>query len=173
MLASAPVSFRAIVYNFNFDPEEVDSVIDMQGYRDQGIGVEETSRFSPRNLLSCISDSSCFAPDEDAFRPKLTHSTLANTAYTNLTPTPLEDKYFEIATKRPTWNSELNQWTHFFGGRVKIPNSKNFLATTAPASIHEAHYNTAVEEHQLDKVCIRHGIVSQKNLTLLSFIHES
>jgi hypothetical protein len=162
VLASAPVSFKATVCNINYDPEEVDSVVDMhekQLQRNTLEEVEEKKRMFPTNLFSCIADTSCFGPEEDAFRPKLTQSTLSNTAYTSLTPTPIEGKYIEVATKKPTWNSELNQWTHFFGGRVKIPHCKNFLATTTPGSIHEAHYNTAAEDHTLDRVCIRHGMV--------------
>lgn len=160
VLSSAPVSFRATVFNMNYDPEEVESVIDSQEHHKKTIeDIEPKTKLFPSNLFYCISDSSCFAPEEDAFRPKLTHSTLSNTAYTNLTPTVFEEKYFEIASKKPTWNSELNQWTHFFGGRVKVPHCKNFLATTTPNSMHEAHYNTAAEDHTLDKVCIRHGMV--------------
>eukprot|EP01040_Poterioochromonas_malhamensis_P006441 gene6441-6939_t len=86
------------------------------------------------------------------------------TMYTSLTDSNQNLQYTFISTKKPTWNSEINQWMHFFGGRVKIPSVHNFLAIEVPPSVdgfngNSLVYQSAIQDQISERVCIRHGKV--------------
>jgi hypothetical protein len=82
--------------------------------------------------FSCFEDSSSVSSTKlSKQNPTTTVPTAATTttttSYSTLTENNQNLKYIYISTKKPIWNTEINQWMHFFGGRVKIPSVHNFL----------------------------------------------
>jgi hypothetical protein len=142
--------------NLNFDPEDIKGIDD-----DSRQSIQVTKQVT-HNLvanqsfpLSLFSDCLCIAQSESCERQ---NSVAEKAQYTSLTHYPDEDKVFEVVSEKPIWNTEIQQWTHFFGGRVKVPNSRNFLATTAPSA--RQLYQINAEDWRMDRMCIRHGMVS-------------
>ena len=177
-VSNKPVAFSATLYNMDYDPDEENSVEELKIQDIKSLAqtkhpsLMETTNFpnvkkSKFSIFSCIScDAACINDDDMHYLPPLppvenkhtpTSSTLSNTLYTSITPIPYQDRIISLQTKKPTWNSELQQYTHFFGGRVKIPSYRNFIVMHVASNAE--HYQSAVEGPS-DRVCIRHGQVS-------------
>lgn len=167
----------------DYDPDEVDSVEELEFQDFKSIAqimppkstIENnfsngnkankktfSSLFACFGELDCIEDNAQDPHVEDTDRifnkTAPTSSTLSNTLYTSITPIPYQERIINLESKKPTWNSELRQFTHFFGGRVKIPSYRNFMVMQV--SSNSDHCQSAVETSS-DRVCIRHGQVMQ------------
>jgi hypothetical protein len=72
-----------------------------------------------------------------------------------------------VNSKSPQWNTEFQLYTHNYGGRVKIPSSKNFVAVHSLQEGNQNNFYSNLEEEQTqDIICIRHGKVSSQTYIL-------
>jgi hypothetical protein len=112
--------------------------------------------------FSCFSDSACLDyTEEEEIRRARGSSKLPLSANSHQYSTVQEVGgafgTVYLHTKAPVWNTELRQWLHNFGGRVRFPTYKCFLVTDSSGEQEGGTQN---------RVCIRHGKVALSSYIL-------
>jgi hypothetical protein len=126
-----------------------------------------TNNHKPKDFFdnfSCFSDSSACLDytEEEEIRRARGSSKLPLSANSHQYSTMQEANgafgIVHLHTKAPVWNTELRQWLHNFGGRVRFPTYKCFLVTDSSSAEQEGGAQ--------NRVCIRHGKVALSSYIL-------
>jgi hypothetical protein len=176
ILTSAPTAFSAKITNLDYEADDI-PVYRKERQATVSSSASSSSSFLSDLLANCLPNTSCFEEDGNSVTTEASHLPKSNkpatsktaTSYTSLSENNSNLQFTYISTKKPIWNSELNQWMHFFGGRVKIPSVHNFLAIEVPpiAENFKVHYyQSAIQDQNLEKVCLRHGKIGHNTFIL-------
>lgn len=162
LLSSTPIHFTAKLANEEYEEDEEEIYNNAKPHN-------TTQNF---NFFSCL-EANCFDEPKIESDPLTSSNATSsirkqdNSTYTTLEDAAKLNKIICLQTKKPLWNEETKTWTHGFGGRVKMPSEKNFIAVqTVVNDKSDKFYKTALEDQAQDKLCIRHGKVSSKGLLL-------
>lgn len=169
ILISAPVAFTAAILNEDADEDESPQPMEQSTPSTSGgrrSSSERDTMVYSGGLFACFADTTTtqLTTKESGSTKRTESSGTASSStsprYVGLSNSANTTSHHHIATKPPKWNTELRQYTQNYGGRVKIASQKNFVATfVSQAGDPTYHYETAVQDHQIDTMCIRHGKV--------------
>eukprot|EP01034_Spumella_vulgaris_P026942 gene26942-33594_t len=115
--------------------------------------------------FSCFSDSACldYTEEEEVRRAQGSSklSTHANShQYATVDEAGGEFGTVYLRTRAPVWNTELRQWLHNFGGRVRFPTYRCFIVTESDRE------GVGGQSAAQNRVYIRHGKVSLSSYIL-------
>jgi hypothetical protein len=107
--------------------------------------------------MGCIEPPFAMAVDAGSGR----RNAFSYPGYSSIADANQNLQYCFVGTKKPIWNEEVQQWMHFFGGRVKVPSIQNFIAMQIPAIYDQkqVYYNSAIQDYSPESISIRHGKV--------------
>lgn len=174
---SAPVSFTIDIVNEDNDTENgseeendhVKSAPDRQkatpsaslfsffACMDGQISCLESAR-SVKATPIAVSLSSTTASQGSDVQP----SSVPKGSYVPISADLYHAKTLHVASKPPSWNTEMRQYTQNYGGRVRMASQKNFAALHVNYLGNVGQfYSSAIEDQIPDQLCLRHGKVSK------------
>jgi hypothetical protein len=188
ILASAPVAFTATIVDEDNEEGEnsINSDQELKKMDSQSVqtsrGPSSNSMFPMFDIFGCVapctSDLSHTTNQTSEFSMNGipapmkaettgdTPSCTSNSQYVEISKNLHDLSYHRIESKPPKWNTELRQYTQNYGGRVKVPSQKNFVAVyVGPTGKFDEFYASAAHE-QDSEVCIRHGKVTPNTFIL-------
>lgn len=180
ILVSTPVSFSLVIVDDTTQDDEGATEYDLNEARqwEQKRSVPsgklkrrstEATKHSLTSLFSCVTFGACVEGGSGSeltvpqrsprpLREKILSSN--DRMYVALDTRLYDTGTHLVQTKAPMWNAELGEYAQNYGGRVRVPSNRNFIAThVTQTGTDEHYYSSGIEDQEPDTLCLRHGQV--------------